>query len=306
MFGDLGASGDPWFRVGRLCATTTVVVSLLSVFGMVLSAVEGRGNAITQYLILNADSNLSGVTDGQIWRLLTWPIVNAPNILTVILIAVFWMLGSRIEALMGRVRFTFFLFTLVLVPAVIMSLFELTPVNGSAEGLWYLQMSLLVAFVTHYSGARFWPGLPGSVLVGILVGLAILSAIAARSLFQLVIIVVTVCLAPLLMRGLGYAEDQRWLPKLQLTARPQSSGYRHRPKKQTRAQRKAQQRRRQERQQRQQPHLSAVPPPLDSPQARIDALLDKINVHGVEGLTETERQTLEQLSKGLRDKQDDG
>ncbi len=303
LFRDLGASDDPWFRVGQIPATTTVVVSVLGVVGMVLWSVEGPKHAITKYLILNADSSSSGVTDGQIWRLLTWPFVVRPNILTVLLIAVFWMLGSQIEALMGRARFTAFVLTLVLLPAVIMSLFEFTPVNGVASGLWYLQISLLVAFVTHYSTARFWPGLPGTVLVGILVGLAILNAIASRSLYQLLLTVIVVCLAPLLMRGLGFAEDQRWIPKLPLTAQPRSSGYRHPPKRPTRPQRKAQQ-------QRDKPgnrHLSAVPPPpADLAQAKIDALLDKIGVHGVEGLTESERQTLEQLSKRLRDKQDDG
>ena len=44
--------------------------------------------------------------DGEVWRLVTWPLVNPPNrIWVVITLAFFWFVGHRIEDEIGRVRF---------------------------------------------------------------------------------------------------------------------------------------------------------------------------------------------------------
>ena len=78
--------------------------------------------------------------EGQIWRLVTWPLPTEPSLWTLLLVAVFWMLGSQLEALMGRMRFTFFLLVLTVVPALVMTALEFTDIFGFAYGLRYVEL----------------------------------------------------------------------------------------------------------------------------------------------------------------------
>ena len=45
------------------------------------------------------------VRQGDLWRLVTWPIATDPAIWAVISLAFFWIFGHRIEELVGRGRF---------------------------------------------------------------------------------------------------------------------------------------------------------------------------------------------------------
>ena len=298
-FRNFGESDDPWFRVGQVAVTTTVIVSAMSVAYMFVWAFEGLDRPITTKLLLYAGPRYGSVGDGEIWRLVTWPLPTEPSLWTLLLVAVFWMLGSQLEALMGRRRFTFFLLVLTVVPALVMTALEFADISGFAHGLRYVELGILVAFATQYSNIRFWPGIPAWGLAGIIVGIAVLQAISDRRRYELVLIVTMTFLAPLMLRALGHAEQHEWLPKFPLPAKLGSGPY-HRPP--TRQRKRPQPRQRST-------HLSSVPPPPPPPgdvaaQAKIDALLDKMGEHGLESLTEAERRTLEDLSKRLRDRRD--
>ena len=297
-FRNFGESDDPWFRVGQLAVTTTVMVSAMSVAYMFVWAFEGLNRPITTRLILNSGTSLGSVGEGQIWRLVTWPIPTEPSLWTLLLVAVFWMLGSQLEALMGRKRFTFFLLVLTIVPALVMTALEFTDTFGVVYGLRYVELGVLIAFATHYSSVRFWPGIPAWILAWIIVGMAMLQAISDQRGYELVLTLTMALLAPLMLRALGHAEQHEWLPKLPLPARLTGHPHRRPPPPQHR------------RPQPRSTHLSSVPSPPPPPpadvaaQARIDALLDKMGEHGLESLTEAERRTLEDLSKRLRDRRD--
>ena len=302
-FRNFGESDDPWFRVGQVAATTTVIVSAMSVAYMFVWAFEGFDRPITTKLLLNAGTLYGSVGEGQIWRLVTWPLPTEPSLWTLLLVAVFWMLGSQLEALMGRMRFTFFLLVLTVVPALVMTALEFTDIFGFAYGLRYVELGVLIAFATHYSSVRFWPGIPAWGLAWIIVGMAILQAISNQRGYDLVLTVTMALLAPLLLRALGHAEQHEWLPKFPLPAKLAGGPNRHPP---TRQRKSPQPRSRST-------HLSSVPPPPPPPapadvaaQAKIDALLDKMGEHGLESLTEAERRTLEDLSKRLRDRREQG
>ena len=92
---------DPWFRIGTLDVTTTVLVILTCVASMFVWAIEGPEHEVLDKLILWPDL----VLDGQVWRVATWPVPNAPDIWLVIMLAVFWYFGTEVEGLLGRVRF---------------------------------------------------------------------------------------------------------------------------------------------------------------------------------------------------------
>lgn len=297
-FRNFGESDDPWFRVGQLAVTTTVIVSAMSVAYMFVWAFEGLSRPITTKLLLNSGTSLGSVGEGQIWRLVTWPIPTEPSLWTLLLVAVFWMLGSQLESLMGRKRFTFFLLVLTIVPALVMTALEFTDTFGVVYGLRYVELGVLIAFATHYSSVRFWPGIPAWILAWVIVGMAMLQAISDQRGYELVLTLTMALLAPLMLRALGHAEQHEWLPKLPLPARLTGHPHRRPPRPQHR------------RPQPRSTHLSSVPPPPPPPpadvaaQARIDALLDKMGEHGLESLTEAERRTLEDLSKRLRDRRD--
>ena len=302
-FRNFGESDDPWFRVGQVAATTTVIVSAMSVAYMFVWAFEGFDRPITTKLLLNAGTLYGSVGEGQIWRLVTWPLPTEPSLWTLLLVAVFWMLGSQLEALMGRMRFTFFLLVLTVVPALVMTALEFTDIFGFAYGLRYVELGVLIAFATHYSSVRFWPGIPAWGLAWIIVGMAILQAISNQRGYELVLTVTMALLAPLLLRALGHAEQHEWLPKFPLPAKLAGGPNRHPPTRQRKSPRPRSR----------STHLSSVPPPPPPPapadvaaQAKIDALLDKMGEHGLESLTEAERRTLEDLSKRLRDRREQG
>ena len=61
------------------------------------------------------------VRDGELWRLITWPIATDPSIWAVISLAFFWIFGHRIEEMIGRVRFTRLIAILVVFPAVVVT-----------------------------------------------------------------------------------------------------------------------------------------------------------------------------------------
>ena len=93
------------------------------------------GPYFANLVLISENYQLGSVVEGDIWRLVTWPIPNEPHFWTIILFAIFYMLGSQIESLLGRWRFAFFLVALTLIPAVIVTAVEaVAGVNGYVAG----------------------------------------------------------------------------------------------------------------------------------------------------------------------------
>src|SRR6476469_7558196 len=84
---------DPWFRIGTVDVTTTVLVAALCVVSFFVYAID-RELLQHLYLVLNDSYGIGSVKGGQLWRLITWPIANEPDIFVALSIAIFWYLGS--------------------------------------------------------------------------------------------------------------------------------------------------------------------------------------------------------------------
>ena len=286
-----GYSDDPWFRIRGFPVSTTVFVIGLGVVSMIIRGIEGRSGPIFGELELiskdHPDSSGS-VLEGEIWRLVTWPIPNEPHFWTIVLFAIFYMLGSQIESLLGRWRFALYLIALTLVPAVIVTAVEaVTGVNGYVNGLRMVEVGVLVAFAAQYAHARFWPGIPGWIIAVIIVGVDAIQALGNRNWYALIVLAVTVVVALLGIRAFGYATNLTWIPKLSLASgegRPASDPRSSRSRRRSRSR----------------DHLRAVPDGDESVTPEIDTLLDQVASQGLDSLTRKQRKQLEAHARRLR------
>ncbi|MCQ3809217.1 MAG: hypothetical protein KTV68_01535 [Acidimicrobiia bacterium] len=284
-----GHSDDPWFRIGGFAVSTTAFVVGLGVISMIIWGIEGRFGPIFRELVLiSEDYQLGSVVEGDIWRLVTWPIPNEPHFWTIILFAIFYMLGSQIESLLGRWRFAFFLVALTLVPAVIVTAVEaVAGVNGYVAGLRMVEVGVLVAFAAQYAQARFWPGIPGWVIAVVIVGLDAIQALGNRNWFALIVLACTVAVALLGIRAFGYATNLTWIPKLSMASgSSQSSTRTHSTKSRGRS--------------RGRDHLQSVTSAGEPVSPEIDALLDQVSSKGLDSLTRKQRKQLEAHARRMR------
>ncbi len=93
----------------------------------------------------------SAILQGQVWRLITYPLTfSAGNILlTAIALLCYFSLGRAMENLWGTLRFNLFYFTGVILMDIYCMLFD-----GMAD-VSYLNMSLFLAYATMYPDAKF-------------------------------------------------------------------------------------------------------------------------------------------------------
>ncbi|MCY4133539.1 MAG: hypothetical protein OXG30_01300 [bacterium] len=284
-----GYSDDPWFRIGGFPVSTTAFVVGLGVVSMIIWGIEGRFGPIFRELVLVSENyQLGSVVEGDIWRLVTWPIPNEPHFWTIILFAIFYMLGSQIESLLGRWRFAFFLVALTLIPAVIVTAVEAAAgFTGYVAGLRMVEVGVLVAFAAQYAHARFWPGIPGWVIAVVIVGLDAIQALGNRNWFALIVLACTVAVALLGIRAFGYATNLAWIPKLSLASGLSQTVIEPRHS-------------RSRRRSRSRDHLRAVPTRDESVTPEMDALLDQVASQGLESLTRKQRKQLEAHARRLR------
>lgn len=285
------SNSTPWFKLGNLDITTTVLIAGLCVASMVVWAID---SSLLEPFVLLADD----VRHGQVWRLVTWPLVNTPeSIWTILTIAIFWYFGRELEGMLGRNRFAWFLGIVTVIPAVVATIVDL-----NVWGLEYLELAVLLVFIAEFPQARFMFNIPAWVLGAVIVGLQVLVLVGNRDSSGLIFLVVLLATAALAARSFGLASGLPWLPQLPLPAfisGAQSSGPRRSSKGKVRGKGRS----------------SVVEGPWSAPappgpvrpspdaaaaQAELDELLDKISATGLDSLTNDEKRRLNELSKRLR------
>ena len=301
------AEDDPWFRVGSIDVTTTVFVIALNVFVMFLYAIS---NAFFFRLILFRPL----VTNGEVWRLVTWPFATRPDIGAAFTLAFFWFTGREVERLFGRVRYTKFLVTIAAVTTVLG-----LAVNIPVGGLRFVVLAVFCAFAAENPRMPFFFGIPVWVIALVYVGLDVLQYLGDRQSELLLVMIGAIGTALVLLRGYGWGSEVPWVPRVAIppllggptnpTKRPNSGGTRKRAPKTGRGRSGG---------------GSVVTGPwgekgtgtattaADSgprlprtgplSQADVDRVLDKVAATGLNSLTEEERAVLEQASRTLRDR----
>lgn len=302
--GGFGRGGQPWFVLGNIEFTTTVVLIAVNVLWMFIYAAEGTAHELTLrlWLVTEGAGGYSGVLGGEVWRIFTWPLVAEPSFWTVIGLVFFYIFGNQMEALMGRRHYLAFVIALTVVPALAVTFFDAVSSGfvGGFGGIDMVQFGVIIAFVAQYPTARFFFGIPAPVMIGVFVGLRYLSIVADRDEFSFVLVTAAIATALIVFKSLGYAQSLQWIPGVPLPASmtgQQAPAPRQRPQQQQRRRRS-----------RGRGNLSAVPtPPQPDPlmDMEIDALLDQVAERGLDSLTKDQRKRLEDHSKRLRKRKGD-
>jgi len=279
--------GDPWFRIGNLDVTTTVLVSLLCALTIFVYAADSD---LLRHLVMDPDRVLSG----QIWRLVTWPFVSVPEpsfIWTILRIVLFWWFGRELEAQIGRRRFAILLTVVVLGSGVIAA-----SLNVPIWGLRYVELAAFVLFIANNPRIPFFFSIPGWVVAAVFIGAEFLDLVGARAYDLMLVLASSLVLALLVGRMYGLAADQAWIPNL---ARRSSGARRTSSPKPARGPKRAKKSR------------SATPvvvsgpwappsPSTSADQVEVDRLLDKISAQGMDSLSSDEKRRLKEASERIR------
>lgn len=301
---------DSWFRVGDVDVTTTLLVTALSALSLVVWAID---KAVLFKLALLPESTQTsdgferGVRSGGVWRIVTWPLANIPIdtvLWTVVTIAIFWYFGSAIERMIGRNKMAIFLAYLTIVPGIVGTLLT-TP----QAGLEAVEFAVFLTFVLRDPFARFLFNIPAWALGLVLIAIQVIQLLGDRRERELIFLAVTLVVAALCARAMGLAEMTPWIPKLPIPLLAEPGTRRSTPRR-PRAGRGGGGVVAGPWGETSRPASSLPQPPTGPPmrrpasasdQAELDALLDKIAAVGMNALSTTEKDRLNELSKRLRD-----
>lgn len=272
--------GDSWFRVGTVDVTTTLLVIGLSVVSMIVYAID-------KVALLNLALLPDDVRSGEVWRVVSWPFYNEPDIWTALTLYIFWILGSEVERLLGRDRFAVLIGTITIIGGVAATVLDL-----GVAGIRPVELAVIVIFAIEFPNAQFFFGIPARALAAVIVALDVLSYTGDRAWEALWFTAITIVTGVLMMRAFGYAHDLPWLPRIPLPGTNRPGGGRSQAKRSRGGRRSSSS------------HLRVAPPP-PSPSTTlpddIDRILDKIAASGIQSLTAEERAILDQASRRMRD-----
>jgi hypothetical protein len=272
---------EPWFRIGTLDVGTSGIAAAVIAFSMFMRAAEGPTIPISKWLLFRSDL----VLNGEIWRLLTWWVPNAPSIWRVLTVVYIYFIGSQIEGALGRVRMLWYFGFLTVVPGLIATLLTAIGLDagfylGATEAGW-LSLSLLFTFVAYLPNVRFFFGIPGWVLAVVIAVIDLLQFTSSRLVGDLVWYLLAASSVLLTAKAFGLAESIAWIPKIPLpafagghtSARPARSG--RSAKTGPGARRSA-------------------PRTLDDPleEMEINAILDQVSEKGLQSLTRAQKRKL--------------
>ncbi len=274
---------DGWFRIGSIDVTTTALLVGLGVLSMFLYAASQ--SAFDKLMFFPFF-----VRDGEIWRLVTWPIANPPSsIFVIITLVFFWFFGHRIEEMVGRVRFTVLIAIITVVPAAIVSAIGSFQFSTAPEvGLGLLGTAMLVVFAADQPNAPFFFNIPAWIIAAVFVGIDVLQYIGNRYWGTLTLLLLVLATTLVTVRQFGHLDRLTFIPQF-MGPKPARSGSRPKPKPARRA-----------KQSRDFDRVVTAGPwtgPSPADQAEMDRLLDKMNSVG---LSDAERKRLSELGKRLR------
>ena len=261
------------------CATILTISYGIGVLATFFAKAFGSWELIVSLFAFDSNRSILG---GQIWQILTYSFIDIPSFFTIIGLVFLYVSAIEIEKYIGKRRFLILYATIILIPALTLTVLGLaTGVPILYFGQTQVMIGLFIAFCTLYPGVQ-WGGFLTAkwVAIGSLVisSLVDLSSSAWISLGELWLI------SGFSFGYIRFLQRGGELPSFHFQAR------------------KA-------------PNLRVVPKPKSRPRApvasvndggtvEIDQLLEKISKHGLASLTAQERDALQRARERLlkRDK----
>ena len=292
-------SDDGWFKVGTYQVTTTIIASGLGLVSMFLWVISKSLFVIPLWL------DGRSVWSGEVWRLATWPFVNEPSIWLVVSVAMLFIIGADVERRLGRVRYLWMLGCLIVVPALVGTLYPVGFPYNPAYGLQFLTSGLFILLVLMMPTAKSFFNIP---LWALVVGFTVITALQivdTQDWPLLAFFFAGLATAALAARAFDLTEFEQ-IPKIPLPAFITKDPYQKANRQRAKQQRTAQQRPPKAGRGRKRGSATVIPMPaggrpVDRIRERdIDALLDKISEQGIDSLTPDERRRLDDHSRHLR------
>jgi membrane associated rhomboid family serine protease len=219
----------------------------------------------------------------QVWRLATYAFIHPPNGYALLWFAIemymLFFFGREVERFLGRRAYICLYALLLLIPALILTVWGLRTRTGLA-GSGALHFAVFAAFVTLYPNVQFFLRIPAKWIFSILAAIGTLSALAAHDWQDLVVLWDSIAVAFLFIEFRGAGPELTWLNDLK-------SRLRSKPKLRVV----------------QKPAPRRVIEP-DDVYASVDPILDKISKSGIGSLTDTERKILDRARNQLLKKLD--
>ena len=252
---------------------TTILVGLHVICAILIALLAAAHTGIANYLMFDSAAVWSG---GQFWRLASYAFVHVPSNLLWFAIEMYMLFffGREVERFIGRRAYIWLYALLLLVPALILTLWGLSVRTGLA-GSAALHFAIFVAFVTIYPDVQFFLRIPAKWIFVILAAIGTLSALAANDWQTLVVMWISIGLAFLFVEMRGAGPELTWLSSFKNFARPKPKLY---------VVQKSSERR-------------TVEP--DDVYASVDPILDKIAKSGIGSLTVSERRALDRARNRL-------
>ncbi len=250
-----------------VCAASLVAATLLMAFNLPqpLAWLTFRSDAVLR---------------GEVWRVLTYGLVNPPSLWFVVEMLMIVWFGRELEKFFGRRKFlTLYACLYLLSPVLFTALGMWTPLTLAGETGGF---ALFIAFATLYPNAVMFFDLLAKWVAIVLVGIYTLINLADHNWVGLLSLWATTGFAFAFVR---FEQGHFSLPRLRWPGRG--------PKLRVLPDLPAKTR-------------SAPPPPSDASMAEIDALLDKIARSGLSSLTAKERAKLEKGRENLLRKEPPG
>ncbi|MEA5117181.1 MAG: hypothetical protein VB036_06120 [Propionicimonas sp.] len=267
-------AGNPWFRLGRL-EVGTVMLVVISVVASWVLWVAAPSSAEALYFSPDL------VAGGGIWRLVTWPWVNPLSLWAVLDVFFLWYFGRDLEAQLGRSRTAWLLLGIWGALTVASAIIWLIMGGGMGlAGIGLVQMLVLLLWIAENPTRRFFFNIPAWVIGAVILGLQILTWVAARAFDGLLALLLGLVLVALVAKRVGLLSQYAWIPGR--AAAPRA------PKRRTaRASKEVRVAVRN--------HERAA-----SDRDQLDALLDQINERGLDSLTPAQRREMMRLRDRLR------
>lgn len=301
---------DGWFRLGSLDVTTTALLVGMAMLSWFVYAVSPD-------LLFKGAFVSSLVADGEIWRLITYPVVDPPRgdlgfLWAVIILFFFWWVGHQVEEKAGRKPYTALVAIMTVVPAVVVTLLGTTNElndrwSAGSYGLVGFALAFLVVFALDNPQARGFFNLPIWVFAAAYVLLTVLQQVGNRLWAQLILSVLTILLGVVGSRQLGMLTDYEFIPVFGNYATGSTARYDRAVSARQRRPAPKRGRGRKAGKGKGKAGPTVVSGPWAEPsgpsrleQAELDVLLDKISEGGIESLNALERKRLNELSKKMR------